>query len=339
MTMPNHDPGSLRTIVTLSAPHALPRLHFDGEMVEVYDRIHRFWGASQRPLPSLPAPAANSTNTTGQEQRFLEVRHQHELRRNVLEDTVLISIAGGHHDIFIPASLCKLPWYVPAHWRRHQTACGDTVLTSSMRRMGFSVDHQAILWCRQLVRSVTVALIADTRAIVSGVGDACKEGEGKAEDGKCADGENSAGNARLQIMMAKLQVETAVGKTQPRSFERQLKLDDKILRTAAGTAWVGGDGSGEEEASSLAAYLPLSILEPLLPPVPALVLQKYGPMMLLPLWTLLTLLMFTVPQFEWLQGERGAKVTQPSTRHTIHSSHHHPLITPSTRYYIVIGQP
>jgi molecular chaperone DnaK (HSP70) len=312
MTLPNHDPGSLRTLLTLSSPHAVPRLQFDSEMVEVYDRVHRFWSSAQRPLSALPPAPLNSSNATAAEVasqgRFKEMRRFHEHQRDTLADTVVVAIAGGHHDMYIPASLTKLPYYVPAHWRRHQTACGDTVLASSLRRLGFSVDHQALIWCRQLVRSVTVALMADTRAVVSGdTGAACKEGEGEGKDGRCAEGEGSNGSARLKLMLDTLQVDTA-GKTNRPSFERQLKSDNKQLRAATGTDWSGDD----DEASAIAAYLPLFIIEPLLPPVPAQVLQKFGPLMLVPIWTLLTLLVFTVPQFEWLQGERGAKAPPPN---------------------------
>ena len=175
MTLPNHDPGSLRTLMTLSSPHYAPRLLFDSEMVLLYERLHRYWAAAQQPIPPLPPPAAaaakegNGTNSsaangstaaqasgsTSSTTSTTAIRRAALHRRRVLEDTVVVSIAGGYHDAFIPAQLCRLPYYLRPHARKHQTAFGDVAVASALKRVGFSVDHQALLWCRQIVRSVT----------------------------------------------------------------------------------------------------------------------------------------------------------------------------------------
>ena len=180
----------------------------------------------------------------------------------------------------------------------------------------------------------------DGKACEAGEGGA-GGGEGKCEKEKGGDGSGGGGRldalsgsgpARLELMMKSLQVaETREGSGKRRSFERQLRHDNKLLGTATGTAWLGGsdgDGDGDGDGSSSSDWESDgdgdgdssdglfgffgggagAVVAPVLPAASAQAMQRYGPKTVLSLWTVLVLAMLGVPQLEWLRGERGVKV-------------------------------
>ncbi|RIB09972.1 PGAP1-like protein [Gigaspora rosea] len=124
-TMPNYQPGSINTILTLATPHILPPAPFDWQISKIYTDINDFWrnGYSQ---------SATSQNS--------------------LADVTLISIAGGNLDTVVCSDSANINTLVPA-------SHGFTVFTTSIPNVWTSMDHQCILWCNQLVKVVAKSLL------------------------------------------------------------------------------------------------------------------------------------------------------------------------------------
>ncbi|CAG8516098.1 13117_t:CDS:10 [Cetraspora pellucida] len=124
-TMPNYQPGSINTILTMATPHILPPAPFDWQISKIYTDINDFWrnGYSQGVTP-----------------------------RNSLADVTLISIAGGNLDTVVCSDSANINTLVPA-------SHGFTVFTTSIPNVWTSMDHQCILWCNQLVKAVAKSLL------------------------------------------------------------------------------------------------------------------------------------------------------------------------------------
>ncbi|CAG8453307.1 11184_t:CDS:10 [Funneliformis mosseae] len=125
-TMSNYQPGSINTILTLATPHVLPPFPFDWQISKIYTDINEFW----RNGYSQSATSANS-----------------------LADVTLISIAGGNLDTIVCSDSANINSLVPA-------SHGFTVFTTSIPNVWTSMDHQAILWCKQLVKVVATSLLS-----------------------------------------------------------------------------------------------------------------------------------------------------------------------------------
>ncbi|CAI2173453.1 5302_t:CDS:2 [Funneliformis geosporum] len=125
-TMPNFQPGSINTILTLATPHVLPPFPFDWQISKIYTDINEFWrnGYSQSATPE-----------------------------NSLADVTLISIAGGNLDTIVCSDSANINSLVPA-------SHGFTVFTTSIPNVWTSMDHQAILWCKQFVKVVATSLLS-----------------------------------------------------------------------------------------------------------------------------------------------------------------------------------
>ncbi|CAG8456911.1 17514_t:CDS:2 [Acaulospora morrowiae] len=124
-TMPNYQPGSINTILTMASPHLLPPAPFDWQISKIYKDINEFWknGYSQ-----------NSTE-------------------NSLDDVTLISIVGGNLDTVVCSDSANISPLVPA-------SNGFTVFTTSIPNVWTAMDHQCILWCNQLVGVVANSLLS-----------------------------------------------------------------------------------------------------------------------------------------------------------------------------------
>lgn len=123
LTMPNYQPSSVNTILTLAAPHARPPVSFDADIVSTYQRVNTFWRESY---------AKNET-------------------QNPLSNVATISIAGGGLDTMVPSDYATIASLVPP-------THGFTVFTSTMPRVWTAMDHLAITWCDQLRHSIVRAL-------------------------------------------------------------------------------------------------------------------------------------------------------------------------------------
>ncbi|KAI0393507.1 GPI inositol-deacylase [Xylariaceae sp. FL0594] len=124
--MPNFQPHSINTIITMSAPHARPPVTFDPLIVKIYQDINEHW----RHAYSQVSWAENS-----------------------LADVTLVSIAGGGLDTVVPSDYASLESIVP---ETH----GFTVFTSTIPNVWTSMDHLAITWCDQF-RKVVVRSLYD----------------------------------------------------------------------------------------------------------------------------------------------------------------------------------
>jgi len=130
-TMPNYEPGSINTIITMATPHLLPPAPLDWQISKIYTNINEYWRKSYSNGKASSAP---------------------------LSDVTLISIAGGNLDTIICSDTANINSLVPA-------SHGFTVFTTSIPSVWTSMDHQCILWCKQLVNVIakTMLNIVDVR--------------------------------------------------------------------------------------------------------------------------------------------------------------------------------
>jgi glycosylphosphatidylinositol deacylase len=124
LTLSNHQPDSVNTIVTLAAPHARPPVSFDAEIVYTYKRINDYWRNAYSQLWASDNP---------------------------LWQVTLISIAGGSLDTIVPSDYATTASLVPP-------THGFTVFTSTLPNVWTGMDHLAMVWCDQLRKSVVRAL-------------------------------------------------------------------------------------------------------------------------------------------------------------------------------------
>ena len=124
LTMPNYQPNSVNTIVTVSAPHARPPVSFDAESVRTYKRINDYWRNAYM---------------------------QTWANDNPLWHVTLISIAGGGLDTVIPSDFASLESLVPS-------THGFTVFTSAIPNVWTGCDHIQTTWCVQLMKSIVRSL-------------------------------------------------------------------------------------------------------------------------------------------------------------------------------------
>lgn len=124
LTMPNYQSGSINTIITMSAPHAVPPVSFDGDIVRIYKGVNDYW------------------------------RHAYSQKwaiDNPLWHVTLVSIAGGGLDTIVSSDYASLASLVP---ETH----GFTVFTASIPACWTGTDHLSITWCDQVRKSIIRAL-------------------------------------------------------------------------------------------------------------------------------------------------------------------------------------
>ncbi|KAK9242691.1 PGAP1-like protein-domain-containing protein [Lipomyces tetrasporus] len=125
LTLPNYQPDSVNTILTLSTPHVVPPATFDWDIVRIYDSINRYWRDS----------------------------YSEELvDRNPLASVALVSIAGGKLDLIVPSDYACITSLVPS-------SNGFTVFTSTMPNVWTGADHLAIVWCDQCSKAIVKSLL------------------------------------------------------------------------------------------------------------------------------------------------------------------------------------
>ncbi|SCU81395.1 LANO_0B02938g1_1 [Lachancea nothofagi CBS 11611] len=122
-TLKNYIPESINTYITLSAPHAVSPVTFDGDMLKIYKRITNFWESEFKDRSSFFA-------------------------RNVS----LISITGGVLDSILPSDFTIIEEIVPY-------SNGFTTYTTTIPDVWTPIDHLAIVWCDQLRRVLAHILL------------------------------------------------------------------------------------------------------------------------------------------------------------------------------------
>lgn len=123
----NFNPGSVKTLVTLSTPHAIPPATFDRGVETIYREINSYWRMAYATMSSP------------------------------LNDTLFVSIAGGIADTMISSDYADISSLVPP-------TNGFSVITTSVPTLFSPVDHLAMMWCDQLRQRIISALIQGTDA-------------------------------------------------------------------------------------------------------------------------------------------------------------------------------
>ncbi|TMW66240.1 hypothetical protein Poli38472_004005 [Pythium oligandrum] len=135
-TLPNHKRQSIQHVVSLGTPYDKPPLPFDADAQSVYSRIHaKIAKAAGSSSSSVASRAALTTGSSSP------------------SSTVYVSISGGHKDTTVHSSLSITA-------RIAEEEYGLALLSSTMPKVGVTMDHLCLLWCHQLLRSVAHSLVA-----------------------------------------------------------------------------------------------------------------------------------------------------------------------------------
>ncbi|XP_024031314.1 uncharacterized protein LOC21400655 isoform X2 [Morus notabilis] len=142
--------SAVETVLTLSSPHQSPPLALQPSLGYYFARVNNEWRKGYE------------VQTT---------RGGHYASDPVLSRVVVISISGGYNDYQVRSKLESLDGIVPP-------THGLMISSTGMKNVWLSMEHQAILWCNQLVVQVSHTLLslidsrtsqpfADTRRRVS----------------------------------------------------------------------------------------------------------------------------------------------------------------------------
>ena len=143
MTLPRFNSTTVNTLITFASPHLSPPVTFERRAAEVYAYTNSFWRRefnlsdhvesyffSDLPDILFPVRAAGT-----------------------LQDKTLVSFIGGNRDKMVSAELADLsPIVPPTH--------GISVFTNNLPHVWHAADHQSIVWCQRIVRSVVLGLFA-----------------------------------------------------------------------------------------------------------------------------------------------------------------------------------
>lgn len=127
LTLPNYVEESVKTIITLAAPHAAAPATFDGDIMRIYAATDKFWRAG-----------------------FSDDKTTISYKR--LHDVTLVSITGGLLDTVLPADYTTLEGLVP-------DTNGFTVYTTGIPGVWTPIDHLAIVWCDQLRKAIASMML------------------------------------------------------------------------------------------------------------------------------------------------------------------------------------
>ncbi|KAF7801554.1 GPI inositol-deacylase isoform X1 [Senna tora] len=129
--------SAVETILTLSTPHQSPPLALQPSLGHYFQRVNEEWREGYK---------AQITNTG----RYVS--------DPVLSHVVVISISGAYNDYQVRSKLASLDNIVPP-------THGFMISSTAMKNVWLSMEHQAILWCNQLVVQVSHTLLSliDTR--------------------------------------------------------------------------------------------------------------------------------------------------------------------------------
>lgn len=122
-TLQNHVEHSIRALITLSSPHALAPVTFDGDILKIYQRTNDYWRGQMNDKSSFLA-----------------------------QNVSLISITGGILDMMLPADYTAVEDILPIE-------NGFTTYSSTIPKVWTPVDHLAVVWCDQLRMKVARLLL------------------------------------------------------------------------------------------------------------------------------------------------------------------------------------
>ncbi|KAJ1743494.1 GPI inositol deacylase [Coemansia sp. RSA 1086] len=118
--LPNHIPGSVQALFTLSTPHNNPTASLEWHVEQIYSQVNQFW--------------------------------RHGFHNGTLDNVSLVSIAGGNLDSMINSDYTYVGNLAPP---RNSLS----VLSSGINDVWLSQDHQSVLWCAQMARKFASLLI------------------------------------------------------------------------------------------------------------------------------------------------------------------------------------
>jgi len=135
----NDNNSAISSLITLSSPHLAPPIHVDDELARVYEDLKIGgwrWNNDQ----------VESTVQSG--------------ARNI----ALFAISGGEKDLMIYEPLTEL-YDQPLFSTHHSSSPLPpwfSISSKNIPSVGFSIDHQAILWCHQLVNPLALSVLLAT---------------------------------------------------------------------------------------------------------------------------------------------------------------------------------
>lgn len=119
-TASNYKPGTVRTILMFNSPQLVAPLLFDRGVQSFYSKVNDMW-------------------------------RYHCDDSYELQQTAVVSIAGGLRDSQVHASLSNLDGIIPC--KNHLS-----IMATSMPDVWISLDHTSCLWCHQVTTVVSAAL-------------------------------------------------------------------------------------------------------------------------------------------------------------------------------------
>ncbi|CAL1358278.1 unnamed protein product [Linum trigynum] len=138
MIHPRLRKAAVETILTLSTPHQSPPVALQPSLGHYFEHVNLEW------------------------RKGYEVQSTHAASYVTdLSNVIVVSISGGYNDYQVQTKLETLDGIVPP-------THGFFISSTSMRNVWLSMEHQAILWCNQLVVQVSQTLLnlADTKTSV-----------------------------------------------------------------------------------------------------------------------------------------------------------------------------
>ncbi|XVF57876.1 hypothetical protein PTKIN_Ptkin07bG0017800 [Pterospermum kingtungense] len=131
--------SAVQTILTLSTPHQSPPVAVQPSLGHYYESINQEWRKGYEV----------QTTRTG-----------HYVSGPKLSHVVVVSVSGGYNDYQVRSKLESLDGIVPP-------THGFMISSTSMKNVWLSMEHQAILWCNQLVVQVSHTLLSlvDSRTV------------------------------------------------------------------------------------------------------------------------------------------------------------------------------
>ncbi|GAV85514.1 PGAP1 domain-containing protein [Cephalotus follicularis] len=122
----------VETVLTLSSPHQSPPLALQPSLGHYFARVNEEWRRGYE------------VQTT---------RAGHYVSGPILSHVVVVSISGGYYDYQVRSKLESLDGIVPP-------SHGFMISSTGVKNVWLSMEHQAILWCNQLVVQVSHTLLS-----------------------------------------------------------------------------------------------------------------------------------------------------------------------------------
>jgi hypothetical protein len=124
---------SISSIISLSSPHLAPPVQVDSEMSRVYKELKN--------------------------EGWMWNNEKNKNTRQVARNIPFLAISGGEEDFMIWEPLARLKDDRMAFNRQDQLPPWSWVSSPTIPKVGFSIDHQAILWCRQFINPLALSVL------------------------------------------------------------------------------------------------------------------------------------------------------------------------------------